>query len=84
LGGKVSYGDVSNLNFQPTTLRLGIAEYLHVGRKNLLGLSFDANRLLIPTPPVRDSKGNIVKGKDPAKVTALGTFLENWSSAPDG
>lgn len=84
LGGKVSYGDVSNLNFQPTTLRLGIAEYLHVGRKNLLGLSFDANRLLIPTPPVRDSKGNIVKGKDPAKVTALGTLIENWSSAPDG
>lgn len=84
LGGKVSYGDVSNLNFQPTTLRLGIAEYLHVGRKNRLGLSFDANRLLIPTPPVRDGKGNIVKGKDPTKVTALETLLENWSSAPDG
>lgn len=84
LGGKVSYGDVSSLNFQPTTLRLGIAEYLHVGRKNRLGLSLDANRLLIPTPPIRDVNGKVIKGKDPEKITALGTLIENWSSAPDG
>lgn len=84
IGGKVSYDDYSPRNFQPTTLRLGLAEHLALGNKNTLALSLDAYRLLIPTPPVRNAAGKVISGKDPETISALGTIFESWSTAPDG
>jgi hypothetical protein len=57
---------------------------LALGYKNTLALSLDAYRLLIPTPPVRNSDGKVVKGKDPETISALGTIVESWTTAPDG
>ncbi len=84
IGGKISYDDYAQRNFQPTTLRVGLAQHLALGYKNTLALSLDAYRLLIPTPPVRNSDGKVVKGKDPETISALGTIVESWTTAPDG
>ena len=84
IGGKVSYGDYAKRNFQPTTLRAGVAQHFLVGAKNRLALSADAYRLVIPTPPQRNAKGDIIAGKDPEQISAIGTIFESWTTAPDG
>lgn len=84
IGGKVSYGDYVKRNFQPTTLRAGVTQHFLVRARNILALSVDAYRLLIPTPPQRNDKGDIIAGKDPEQISALGTIFESWTTAPDG
>ena len=84
IGGKVSYRDYAKRNFQPTTLRAGVAQHFLLGAKNRLALSADAYRLVIPTPPQRNAKGDIIAGKDPEQISAIGTIFESWGTAPEG
>ena len=68
-------------------MKLGVGYNLQIDQYNKLGLYFDINKLLVPTPPVyiKDSDGNTVeiKGKDDEVSVPQGIF-QSFFDAPGG
>jgi hypothetical protein len=63
IGGKVSYKDYKARSFQPTLLKLGATQNFILGKKqNILMLTIDANKLLVPTPSIRNVKNEVIAG----------------------
>lgn len=63
VGAKISYSDNGEEDFLPTNLRLGAGYEWRMDDYNSFTVLLDVNRLLIPTPPIRDN-GEIVAGED--------------------
>lgn len=82
-GSKITYTTSSNRDFIPTNLKIGGAYQIKVDQYSKFVIAADANKLLVPTPPVRDSDGNIVKGKDPNRSMFSGVF-GSFTDAPFG
>ena len=51
LGAKISYTETSARDFIPSNLRMGLAYKTDIDDYNSLTVAFDANKLLVPTPP---------------------------------
>jgi Type IX secretion system protein PorV len=83
ISGQVSYGGVEK-NFIPTNLKLGAAAIRTLDAHSKLLLTVDLNKMMVPTPPLRDASGKVVKGTDPANVTALSGIFGSFGDAPDG
>jgi hypothetical protein len=98
IGGKMSYSNrnsATNSNFLPINLRLGGSLALNLDDYNSITFLADANKLLVPTPPIYqlDSKGNVIPdgsggykiayGQDPNRGVASGIF-GSFSDAPGG
>lgn len=85
IGGKVSYGDYKQRTFQPTLLKLGAAQNFTLGKKqNVLLFTVDANKLLVPTPSIRNIKNEMIAGINEDNITGIGTIFQSWGTAPDG
>jgi hypothetical protein len=84
IGPKVTYSSPDNKDFIPTNLRIGTAVTIEADPYNRFTLGFDINKLLVPSPPLRDSAGNIVKGTDPNEVGVLGGMIRSFGDAPGG
>ncbi|MER0442453.1 type IX secretion system outer membrane channel protein PorV [Emticicia sp. W12TSBA100-4] len=85
IGGKVSYGDYNKRTFQPTLLKIGAAQNFIFGKKqNVLMFTVDANKLLVPTPSVRNSNNEIITGRNEESISGIGTIFQSWGTAPDG
>ena len=50
IGNKITYNDVENPSFLPTTLKLGTALTREIDQYNKITLVFDASKLLVPSP----------------------------------
>jgi len=83
IGTKISYSDGGNKYFLPTNLKIGAANTWFIDDYNEFTLAFDVNKLLVPTPPIRDNAGNIVSGKDDNRSVVSGIF-GSFSDAPGG
>ncbi len=83
IGGKLTYSDENSKDFLPTNLRIGSTYTTEIDPYNSFSFSLDLNKLLVPSPPVRDSQGNIVRGSDPNRSMLSGVF-GSFSDAPDG
>ncbi len=85
IGQKITYTNEENEDFLPGNLRLGTAFKTSLDPYNSITLAFDANKLLVPSPPVRDGSGNIIpgRGKDPNR-NLLGGVFGSFADAPDG
>ena len=93
LGAKMSYSDNNQDDFLPANLRLGTSLQLDFDQYNSMTFIFEANKLLVPTPPtylidssgtvVRDPAGNpvVVSGRDPNVSIASGVF-GSFTDAP--
>jgi hypothetical protein len=86
IGAKISYINKGTADFIPTNLRLGSALEMSLDpeSKNKLTVAFDANKLLVPTPPQLDANGNIVAGTDPRQKTVLSGIFGSFTDAPNG
>ncbi|XOV93230.1 MAG: type IX secretion system outer membrane channel protein PorV [Bacteroidota bacterium] len=94
-GQKITYSTDANEDFIPCNLRLGTAFTTNLDPYNTITLVFDANKLMVPTPPiyeldangqlVKDANDNyvIAKGKDPNRPLLSGTF-GSFGDAPGG
>ncbi len=82
-GSKITYTTTSNRDFIPTTLKIGGAYEIKVDQYSKFVIAADASKLMVPTPPVRDPNGNIVKGKDPNRSMFSGVF-GSFTDAPFG
>jgi hypothetical protein len=83
IGSKISYSDNGTKYFLPTNLKLGAANAINLDQYNQLTFALDFNKLLVPTPPIRDQDGNIIKGKDDNVSVPAGIF-GSFSDAPGG
>lgn len=97
-GQKVNYSNESNEDFIPTNLKLGASFKTNIDPYNSITLLIDANKLLVPTPPIYEldednnrildpatGKFKIVDGggKDPDRTLLSGTF-GSFTDAPNG
>ena len=88
-GSKISYTNNNRKDFIPTNLRLGACYSLDLDLYNKFNFSLDANKLMVPTPPIyySNSKGTdstaIYKGNDPNRGLMSGT-LGSFTDAPGG
>ncbi|MNX88278.1 hypothetical protein D3C86_1202410 [compost metagenome] len=64
IGTKISYSASKTPYFLPANLRLGTA-FTFLKDDNRFTFALDLNKLMVPTQPIYDENGNIVKGKDP-------------------
>lgn len=83
IGAKIKYSNSENKEFIPTNLRLGASLLTPLDSYNSLRVSLDLNKLLVPTPPIKDADGNIVKGKD-NDVSVIQGIFQSFGDAPDG
>ncbi len=82
IGSKIAYTDIRK-DFIPTNLKLGAGLNLEIDKHNDLGIYLDANKLLVPTPPQKNSEGTIVAGKDP-DVSPIAGIFQSFIDAPGG
>jgi len=83
IGAKLSYTDNSNEDFLPMNLRLGSALMTALDPYNTITFVLDFNKLLVPSPPIRDETGAIVAGEDPNR-SLLNAMFTSFSDAPNG
>ena len=83
IGTKMSYTETSQRDFLPANLRLGTALTLLLDEYNKLTFTLDANKLLVPTPPVysQEDGSEIVSGYDP-NVGVATAILQSFHDAP--
>ena len=63
IGAKVSYSDAANSDFLPANMRLGGSVEWQFDQYNSMSFILEANKLLVPTPPIRDENGEVIKEK---------------------
>jgi hypothetical protein len=83
IGSKISYSSTGPSYFLPTNLKIGVANTWNLDDVNQLTVAFDVNKLLVPTPPIRDAQGNIISGSNDNVSVPAGIF-KSFGDAPGG
>jgi hypothetical protein len=83
IGSKMSYSDNGTKSFLPTNMKIGTATTFMLDDLSTLTFALDLNKLLVPTNPIRDADGKIIKGKDPDRSVPAAIF-GSFSDAPGG
>jgi hypothetical protein len=83
IGSKISYSNDGPQYFLPANLKIGVANTLNMDEFNQLTFTIDFNKLLVPTPPILDVNGNIIKGKSDDVSVPAGIF-GSFTDAPGG
>ena len=83
IGAKMAYTENADRDFIPSNLRLGSALNMELDEYNQFTFTIDANKLLIPTPPIYDpnNPNMILSGRDPNVGVATGMF-GSFTDAP--
>lgn len=82
IGAKMRYTNTDRRDFIPTNLKVGSALVLSLDEYNDLGFTVELNKLLVPTPPIYNNRGDsIISGKDPNVGTATG-IVQSFYDAP--
>jgi hypothetical protein len=85
IGNKMSYSDSQTSDFIPMNMKLGTAETVNLDQYNSLTVTFDINKLLVPTPPIYSTTNpdSIIAGKDPNVAVPVAIF-QSFYDAPGG
>lgn len=88
IGTKISYDGGNTSMFLPTNLKLGVSLGMPIDEKNTFSLSFDINKLLVPTPqlPV-EGETDVEKQKrtdDYFAVSPIAGIFKSLGDAPGG
>jgi len=82
IGSKMSYTSDVDPDFIPMNMRLGTTFSVDLDKYNIISVSFDLNKLLVPTPPTYE-EGEIVAGRDP-NVSVPVAIFQSFYDAPGG
>ncbi len=91
VGGKISYSNNAEADFIPTNLRLGGAYNLRFDQYNRMSFMVDINKLLVPTPPLREdgdedgdgTPNEVIAGRDD-QVNSFQGIFQSFNDAPGG
>lgn len=87
VGNKVSYSESAERDFIPMNLKLGTGVNVNIDDYNEISFYLDANKLLVPTPPVYGEETNgvkeIIAGKNP-EIAAAQAIIQSFYDAPGG
>jgi hypothetical protein len=85
IGAKMSYSESQASDFIPMNMRIGTAATLNLDHFNKITVTFDINKLLVPTPPIYSSTNpdSIIAGKDPNVGVPVAIF-QSFFDAPGG
>lgn len=83
LGKKIDYNADAKSYFLPANFKIGTAATLLPDDDNRFIIALDLNKLMVPTQPVYNQNGEIIKGRDPDRSVTSGIF-GSFSDAPDG
>ncbi len=84
IGMKMSYSDDNTRkDFIPTNLKLGPTLTLNFDDYNQMSFMLDINKLLVPTPCIRDSAGNVTAGLETNVSVPVG-MVHSFYDAPGG
>tara|TARA_R110002073_G_scaffold72537_1_gene177656 strand:+ start:690078 stop:691223 length:1146 start_codon:yes stop_codon:yes gene_type:complete len=83
IGPKVTLTDGGQENFIPTNLRLGGGFDFILDDLNTITANLEFNKLLVPSPPIRNDEGEITDGKDD-NVGFIGGIFQSFGDAPGG
>jgi len=84
LGAKISYTGDNQRDFLPTNLRISGAVTPKIDEFNKFTVALDLNKLMVPTPPLVTSQGNIVRGQYGRDISLLSGLFSSFVDAPDG
>lgn len=89
IGSKINMGSDENSEFIPTNLRLGASLMIPLDQYNRISIAADANKLLIPTRPIREENEdeNTYQQrlqKDYYDVSSIGGIFKSFGDAPNG
>ncbi|MDB4583573.1 type IX secretion system outer membrane channel protein PorV [Draconibacterium sp.] len=88
IGAKISYTDGEVKDFIPTTLKLGTSYTTQLDEYNSFSFSFEANKLLVPTPPADstqyDPDGVILPGGINSDMGVIEGIFKSFYDAPGG
>ena len=83
IGPKVELVLGGDESFIPTNLKMGGGFDFILDNANTITAGLELNKLLVPTPPIRDSSGEIIAGRDD-NVNFLTGMVQSWYDAPRG
>jgi len=84
IGPKVTLTEGGRESFIPTNMRLGGGFDFILDEFNKVSANIEVNKLLVPTPPIRDqATGEILEGKDD-EVGFVGGMFQSFGDAPNG
>jgi hypothetical protein len=84
IGAKISYNGDNRFNFMPTNLKAGVSYHIYTQDKNRLTIIAELNKLLVPTPPIVNDNGDIVKGQNMSKKSWISGITRSFTDAPNG
>jgi hypothetical protein len=90
LGTKISYQKNSVKSFLPTTLIAGYASLINLSQNQTIILAYEAEKLLIPTPPFyypdsTDSNGDqVIQYGYPSEISVTKALIRSFYDAPGG
>jgi hypothetical protein len=83
IGPKLKYDDGGQENFIPTNMKLGGGFDFIMSSTDVITVSTEFNKLLVPTPPIRDENGAVVAGKED-NVDFFSGIFQSFGDAPNG
>ena len=88
IGAKISYTDGEVKDFIPTMLKLGAAYTTELDQYNKFTFAFEANKLLVPTPPkdttLFEEGAIIYPGGINSDKSVIAGIFSSFGDAPDG
>ena len=86
LGGKLQYDEGGQENFLPTNLRFGVGFDFILDQDNVIGLTTEFNKLLVPTPQDFDGDGDIDidDNAEYQEISFVNGVFTSFGDAPDG
>lgn len=86
LGPKMKYSDLGQESFIPSNLKVGSGFEFLYDNSNSLTVSFEINKLLVPTPsiPIYDSSGTEIIAYKQDDIGFLSGVFKSFGDAPDG
>ena len=83
IGPKVELVLGGDESFIPTNLKMGGGFDFILDNANTITTNLELNKLLVPTPTIRDSSGEFIAGRDD-NVNFLTGMVQSWYDAPRG
>lgn len=86
IGGKLAYDAGGQKNFLPSNMKLGLGFDFILDQDNVLALTTEFNKLLVPTPQDFNEDGTIDSDDNQRyqEISFLEGFFESFGDAPDG